>query len=76
MCELALGALSFAAGDGDGDECSVLSACDSLLPLRLPFDALLFAGGVNGRNPSLELELPRFAGVDGPRASLGDMAGA
>jgi len=31
-------------------------------------------GGVNGRNPSFEF--PLVAGVDGPRASFGDMAGA
>lgn len=41
----------------------------------LPLDALLFAGGVNERNPSLEFTLVA-AGVDGPRASWGDMAGA
>ena len=69
-----LGALALSRAAGAGDECGVLSACDSLV---LPLEALLFAGGVNERNPSLEL--PLFAagvGVDGPRASFGDMAGA
>ena len=40
-----------------------------------PFEDAFFAGGVNGRNPSFEL--PRLpAGVEGPRASFGDMAGS
>jgi hypothetical protein len=50
----------------------VVSGRDSPL---LPLEALLFAGGVNERNPSLEFALVP-AGIDGPRASLGDMAGA
>jgi hypothetical protein len=44
----------------------------------LPFDTFwvcgLFAlGGVKGRNPALGVD---FTGVDGPRASWGDMVGA
>jgi hypothetical protein len=38
-----------------------------------------FAGGVNGRNPLLEFAdafAPDAGGVDGPRASFGDIAGA
>jgi hypothetical protein len=47
--------------------------CDSLF-LDSPFEAEFLAGGVKGRKPSFEP--PRFAGVEGPRASFGDMAGA
>lgn len=59
--------------------------CDGVFSWEVVFAPellLLELGGVNGRNPSFdfapEAELPpaRFAGVDGPRASFGDIAGA
>lgn len=61
-----------------GAECGELSVCDCvlregslLLVVRELFDSV-FEGGMNERNPSLDL-LP--AG-DEARASFGDMAGA
>ena len=52
-----------------GADLGVLSARDS------PLEDAFFVGGVNGRNPSFEV--PRLpAGVEGPRASFGDMAGS
>lgn len=63
----------------DSDDLGALWARDSPLGdspfLDSPPEDAFLAGGVKERKPSFEL--PRFAaGVDGPRASLGDMAGA
>jgi hypothetical protein len=78
--ELEFVPLVFAAGE-DGWPATPLDVPVDV-PLGEAFRELLEFGGVNGRNPSLDfvagVEVPpgRLAGVDGTRASCGDMAGA
>ena len=61
--------------DGCAEVVPVLPCSGGVESLLAPLFCELFdSGRVNERNPSLEL--PLFPAVEGPRASLGDIAGA